>query len=387
MPKNLSEKTIKNYECALQRLKKLNIDIDNFIINSINETLEKEKVTEFSQTTYFSALLWYYTNNKSDQTDIIKKLKEEIYKKNYKNQLTYLHSEMSEREKNNYVDWETIVNLHKKFVDKLDNETNMKIIEDSLILSYYVYNLPRRLDYYSIELGDYNIPEDKRKILWLNSKSIEKYGREYIDSNKKDEMAHFLSIGKKKNLYVNHDDHSYFIFQDYKTNNIYGNQIIEVNNELDKIIKKIIKLKNLKIGDKLLDINYKSFESRLRRIFLNTLKKKISASMLRHIYITYAYNNLFKNDYDKFILSRFMAHSVATQSIYRKIIPDEITKNVNEITDNYKKNNKYEKYQTNEERKIGYADSKKKWYEKNKEKLMENQKKKRLLNKENQQLH
>jgi len=106
-------------------------------------------------------------------------------------------------------------------------------------------------------------------------------------------------------------------FNKYKTSDRYGLQVLDVPDELNKIIKKWIKIN---------DSDYLLFSSNgnpltspqitrtLNKIFDG---KKISVDMLRHIYLTNYYKNmpaLIKMEE----LASDMGHSVATAMTYVK---------------------------------------------------------------------
>jgi hypothetical protein len=105
---------------------------------------------------------------------------------------------------------------------------------------------------------------------------------------------------------------------------------------------------------------------------------------LRHIYISHILNNnLYKNENDKKRISSLMAHSVQTQSIYRKIPQTQLQEDIIINYKNYNKRNysKYTKYFDDEDKKKKRNEDKRNWYEKNKLKLAEKRKEKNEMGK------
>jgi integrase len=109
-----------------------------------------------------------------------------------------------------------------------------------------------------------------------------------------------------------------FVFNRYKTAPTYGRQVLDVPPELNKMIKKWIKLKTA--SDYLLvSTNGQPLSSPLISRILNKVfgGKKVSTDMLRHIYLT----NVYKHTpalRQMETLANQMGHSVATQMLYVK---------------------------------------------------------------------
>jgi len=107
-----------------------------------------------------------------------------------------------------------------------------------------------------------------------------------------------------------------FYFNIYKTAKRFGTQVLEVPSELDKMIKKWIKLNK---SDYLL---YSSNENHLSspqitRILNKVFGKKVSTDMLRHIFLTERYKNV-PSIRDMEELATQMGHSTATALEYVK---------------------------------------------------------------------
>jgi integrase len=195
------------------------------------------------------------------------------------------HNEKSETQKENWIEWEEVLKIYNELqerVDKIKKEDMpyrdaKQDLTDHLILSLYVLSPPRRnQDYYFMKL----------------------------DTGKKDdEDFNYYRPAENK-----------FIFNKYKTKKNYGVETITVNTQLRKVLDNYIDLFELKDGDFLLynDRNRgggNAITKSLNRVF----KRKVGASMLRHIYLTSKYGAV-KEEMAKD--AKEMGHSVAQQKEY-----------------------------------------------------------------------
>ena len=107
-----------------------------------------------------------------------------------------------------------------------------------------------------------------------------------------------------------------FFFNKYKTVKSYGTQSIEVPKQLNDLLKKWIKIN---------ERDYMLYSSngnkinppQITRILNKIFGKKISTSMLRHIYLTDTYKNIHEiNKMEN--LAKDMGHSVTTAMEYIK---------------------------------------------------------------------
>jgi hypothetical protein len=188
------------------------------------------------------------------------------------------HNEKSETQKENWIEWEEVLKIYTELQERVNKITKDDMpqrgakqdLTDHLILSLYVLSPPRRnQDYYLMKL----------------------------DTGKKDD--------EEFNYY--RPDENQFVFNKYKTKKNYGVEKIAVNTQLRKVLDNYIDLFGLVDGDFLLynDRNRgggNAVTKALNRVF----KRKVAASMLRHIYLTSKYGNVKEE----------MGHSVAQQKEY-----------------------------------------------------------------------
>ena len=322
--KTISDSSKKLYIRCLEKMKKMNIDISNITdINIIKTKLKEIELSDATIKTYLSALLWHSRENNvnvEQQAKMTKIIKEICH--NYNQEAG--KGNLSEKEKEKFIKWETVVKIYNSLKDLYNKDiNNKKIREHYIMLSLYVLMPPRRiLDYVNLYI------DNKQQI---DISEVIKFGD--IDYVKKmDENLEQNIPTDIKNYYVRKNEIGYFIFNNYKTKDSYASQCLELNPELDKILVDFIKISKLKHNNKIIDISHENFIFRLKKIFEAYINKSISASTLRHIFITYSTDNhIIKIHNNKVHLALQMGHSVLTQSKYAKHIDDIILdENLNE---------------------------------------------------------
>jgi hypothetical protein len=174
--------------------------------------------------------------------------------------------ELTEKQKENFLPQDEIINIYEVLKEQATplfklNQLNKKQFETMqlyVLLSLYILIPPRRtMDYTHFKIRSIN-PE--------------------VDN-------FFLAPKKKKEL-------GSFVFNQYKNSNKLGAQIIErIPKELEKIIEK---WKQFNKSDYLLvnSVGKQVAGSRIAVMLNDLFGKKISTSMLRHIYLTNKFGNI-----------------------------------------------------------------------------------------------
>lgn len=111
------------------------------------------------------------------------------------------------------------------------------------------------------------------------------------------------------------------IYNKYKTNKIYGRQIITLTNKILKNkIREYIYINNLKEGDKLFRkfSSPQSFGVAIKRIFSKIYDKKITLNNIRHSYITWEMREMRSVNYLS-NLAMMMGHSAEEQQLYKRV--------------------------------------------------------------------
>ena len=274
---NLSTSSIKTYISILSNLyKKLNGDGNIEWFERENDEILKYLDDKNNQTqkTTLSAL-FVLTNLKQYQTvmnTIMKKVNDD-----YKNQ------KMNEKQKDN---WISVNEIEEKY-NLLSVDANLmlnkkKILNENVLMEFLLMSFlsgviipPRRsLDYSEMKIRNYDVKIDN-----------------YYKANK-------------------------FYFNKYKTVKTYGMQILDVPKQLNNVLKKWIKIN---ANDYMLysSNNNKISCPQITRILNKVFGRKISTSMLRHIYLTDVYKNVPQLSKME-ILADEMGHSVSTAMEYIK---------------------------------------------------------------------
>lgn len=260
---NLSDGSIKTYKSILSVLYK-NInnidkieekdDLQDYFCKKPKETLKfLDDLTPSKRKTTLSALVVLCYNNEKAKDIYREQLLDDSDK--YREEQKKNGNDMTEKQKENWIDWKDVINIHTQLgkevnplfsKEKLTSSDFMKL-QDYIILSLYVLQDPRRsLDYACMKI--------------------------------------------KKSDEGNYIDGKNFVFNTYKTANLYGTQKIPINTKLKTILNKWVKINPT---DYLLVspttgkcLNVVQINQRLNKIF----GKKIGSNMLRHSYLTSLYD-------------------------------------------------------------------------------------------------
>lgn len=194
--------------------------------------------------------------------------------------------------------------INEESIDNFEEDEIMKNydklnIDDGLVYVFYTLQPPRRVE--DVQLIT---------ILKLKDTEIKNFNYENLDNDK-----NYIIIREE-------DNNPYaIIYNKYKTNYLYGRQIITiVNDNLKNIIKKYILMYSLKDNNSLF-IKYKSSSSfcqGIKRIFSKIYSKKITLNNIRHSYITCVMRTAHNANYLK-NLALLMGHSTNEQLLYKRI--------------------------------------------------------------------
>lgn len=289
--KGLAEGTINNY---LTQLKRIN-DGNNF--NSLYFLGDPNKVTrvleplkQSTRRSHISAIitvLELLQGNKRYNALLNKYRK--VFAELRKDYTIPDSTQKTESQKKNWIEWDEVLKKYEELNKKLGklgkNITKNKYdtLLDYVILSLYTLLPPRRnADYqYMIVVKDGKIPDEKlnyydmknKKLIFRKYKTSKKFGEQEIDLKDNQPLLDILE------LYLKH-------------------------HPLNKGRIKMFPLLVKSDGTPLRNVN--DITHRLNKIF----GKKISSSMLRHIYLTDKYGDEAK---ERKKLSDKMAHSIGTQ--------------------------------------------------------------------------
>ena len=191
---------------------------------------------------------------------------------------------------------ENIKPKSENLIDNFEEETILELSkklgsDDKLIYQFYTLQAPRRND-------------DVNKIELLNKG----YENKTLD-------------GKKNFIVIDENNKAIeIIYNKYKTEKIYGRQIIPLENEnLISTIQKHIIRYSLKEGDKLFKYGRTDvFGKAIERVFTKVYGKKTTLNTIRHSYITWEMREVRNVRYLE-NLAKLMGHSPKEQQLYRRV--------------------------------------------------------------------
>lgn len=194
----------------------------------------------------------------------------------------------SAAQEENWESWSDIMKTYNQLKQEADalfekeklTHANLKILRDYVILSFYTLIPPRRI-------------------------------KDYIDFKTR-------NIDKDKDNYWDKENHQ-LVFNSYKTSKNYGQQRVDAPKALEEVFEKWYPIAQ-QFSDYVLFNGYgeKMAQPVLTKTINNIFGKKISASMLRHIYVS----DVVLKDAPKISelddIARDMGHSRDQQMLYKK---------------------------------------------------------------------
>jgi integrase len=259
MSKKLSNETLKTYTRIINKLiKDLNIVDNNYYINNFDDVIEyiKETYPNYgSQITIISSIMNIINNDKNinekNRDNYIKKYRELLNENRLIIENNKLNNKKNDKEKENWISLSELQYIfkqnYKKYKDYLLNKIDYVLseelfnqIQNTIILSLYIFIEPRRSEYIKLKYKNYDIEIDnyidiKNKKMVLNQYKTDKtYKKFEIDLNKNlfDILDNYIKFRIKNNL-----DKTDYLFTTFKNNNIDNSQLVR---RLNKIIGKNI---------------------------------------------------------------------------------------------------------------------------------------------------
>jgi hypothetical protein len=311
--------SLKSYERNLKKVFKL-LKLDKNDKNDINDLkwiLETddilksfEGIPNSSKRVYYATLIVFmkefFPNEKKKQFQIateINKIKNEMT-------ATSREQKMNDKEKKNWMSWGDIQDffavyykrfgflLKKKYINTQEKECLQRL----LLLAIFTQHPPRRASAYV-------------NMRMENDKSYKKIKKEMGDKH-------------LKYNYIVYGTQTCFIFNNYKTDHTYGQQVVQIKpkSKLTRILRSYCKLFSdtlylfSYIHDETKSLNSDAISKKLKKIFMTEFKKAISSTMIRHIYISHMYSNPKLTLADKDKIASNMGHSQNVASeVYHKI--------------------------------------------------------------------
>lgn len=302
---NLKDASVKLYMISVRRAKEINGSDDMQFIKDAKATdknlseyiplgsKEKTKYTSVRNTLIALVVYLESINKEYQYNELIQE---------YKSLINDYNKRYSEEQKDGQLKGRQVANM----ITKQELDVMMKILDGRVamykkkkeimklnsreladirawILFHILKEIPTRLDY------------DQMKVISQ---------REYNTLKKKNELT--------KNYLVSSRGSYKFSFNEYKTNKIYGENIVEVGKPLKLKINLFLKLNDYKIGDIIFPLTRNGMSSLLTKTSDKIIKKRVSVQILRKFYISEKYGGLPQEQVND---AKMMSHSVGTQQV------------------------------------------------------------------------
>lgn len=261
---NLKTNTIKQYETHLNKLKKI-FESDNWDFLSdpekVNEALKDKAYT--SRRNSFNAIivLLMALNHDDKYTELIEKYDKMRNELNSKYDEEMSSGKISEKQKNNFVEYEKVEEMIKTMENEIKSQglkkkENLTGKEKELLMVYTLYNMLIRIPTRNDMAGQSLISKTA-----YNKLSDEE---------------------KKNNNYLVKEKNKMFgVYNEYKTSKKYGEKKIDIPKDLEKILNMYIKKTGKKMGDVLFTSSTGNPLSRnmISQLLMKTSKKYLNASV------------------------------------------------------------------------------------------------------------
>tara|TARA_R100001460_G_scaffold44780_6_gene81666 strand:+ start:996 stop:1958 length:963 start_codon:yes stop_codon:yes gene_type:complete len=270
---HLKTNTIKQYETHLNKLKKL-FNSDNYdFLENIEEVKDKLKDKAYTsrRNTYNAIIVLLMALNHDDKyNELIEKYDKIRNELNSKYDEEMSSGKISDKQKNNFVEYEKIEEMIKSMENEIKSKGLKKKSEltgkdKELLMVYTLYNMLIRIPTRNDMAGQILISKSQYNKL-------------------KDE-------DKKNNNYLVKEKNKMFgVYNEYKTSKKYGEKKIDIPKDLEKILNMYIRKTGKKMGDVLFTSSTGNPLSRnmISQLLMKTSKKylngaSVSTTMMRKI--------------------------------------------------------------------------------------------------------
>ena len=306
---NLKDASVKLYMTSIRRAKDINGSTNMEFIKDVKSTdknlsdyiplgsQEKTKYTSVRNTLIALVVFLESINKEYQYNQLIQE---------YKNLINDYNKRYAEEQKDGKLKGRQVANMISKqeldtLIKTLDQHVamykkkkeimklNTKELSDSRawILFHILKEIPTRLDY------------DNMKLISQ---------REYNTLKKKNELTGNYLVSSRGSYKLS--------FNDYKTNKIYGENIVEVQKPLKLKINIYLKLNDYKIGDSIFPMTRNAMSNLLTKTSNKIIKKKVSVQILRKFYVSEKYGGI---DPEQVKDAKIMGHDLSVQmKVYNK---------------------------------------------------------------------
>ena len=306
---NLKDSSVKFYLTSIRRAKEINGSDDISFIKDLKLTnkllsehipvgsKEPMKFTSVRNTLIPIAVYLESLNKDHQYNDIITE---------YKNRINDYNKQYNDEQKDGILKGRQVANM----ITKEELNTLIKTLDARVAM----YKKKKEI----MTLNSRELSEIRAWILFHILKEIPT--RLDYDFMKMINQRDYNSLKKNSQLTKNYlvtSRGSYkFSFNDYKTNKIYGENVVEVDKPLKLKINLFLKLNDYKVGDDIFPMRRNAMSNLLTKTSAKIIKKKVSVQILRKFYISEKYGGVSQEQVKD---AQTMSHSVGTQqAVYNK---------------------------------------------------------------------
>ena len=306
---NLKDASVKLYMTSIRRAKDINGSTNMEFIKDLKSTnkmlseyiplgsKEKTKYTSVRNTLIALTVYLESINKEYKYNDIIQE---------YKNTINDYNKQYAEEQKDGKLKGRQVANM----INKEELDTLIKTLDQHVAM----YKKKKEI----MKLNSRELSDIRAWILFHILKEIPT--RLDYDNMKLINQRDYRSL-KSKNLltgnYLVSSRGSYrFSFNDYKTNKIYGENVVDIDKSLKLKMNLFLKLNDLKIGDSLFPMTRNAMSNLLTKTSDKIIKKRVSVQILRKFYVSEKYGGVSQEQLKD---AQMMGHTVGTQqAVYNK---------------------------------------------------------------------
>lgn len=270
---HLKTNTIKQYETHLNKLKKI-YDSDNYdFLSDIEDVQEKLKDKAYTsrRNTYNAIIVLLMALNHDDKyNELIEKYDKIRNELNSQYDEEMSSGKISEKQKNNFVEYEKIEEMIKTMENEIKSQglkkkENLTGKDKELLMVYTLYNMLIRIPTRNDMAGQ---------------RLISKTAYNKLSDEEK----------KNNNYLVKEKNKMFGVYNEYKTSKKYGEKKIDIPKDLEKILNMYIRKTGKKVGDVLFTSSTGNPLSRnmISQLLMKTSKKylngaSVSTTLMRKI--------------------------------------------------------------------------------------------------------
>jgi hypothetical protein len=265
-----SDNTINQHVSKLKKLQTL-FDSDNFdFLDNPEQVTEKlSNLKPYTIRNYYNSIIVFLgTEHKTYQQ--YSKLRDELNKQYEDEQAT---GKISEKQKDNFISMEALETMIAKIlrdVKPIIKKQELTTADINLLRGYTIFSILVRIP----------TRNDQSDMILIGK-------RQYNKLTEEDKQKNNYLVSEKTSMK--------FIYNVYKTSKNYGENIIDVPKDLEKILRMYIRKMKYKNGDNIFPISRNTLTQLLIKLSTKYIGKRVGSTMIRKIYLSSKYGDTVKS--------------------------------------------------------------------------------------------